>query len=77
MSNVGTAGAGCVTWGTASEAWGVMADVVEDWDGPTKMAVKAVGEAAGLAISVVDDDEAVSGRPGWDVSGRVLSASEI
>ena len=64
MSNIGTAGAGCVTWGTASEAGGVMAEVVEDWDGPTKMAGEAVGEAAGLAISVVNDDEAVSGLTG-------------
>ena len=62
MSKVGAVGAGCVTCGTASEAGGVMAEV----DGPSKMAGKAVGEATGLAISVVDEDVEA-----------VLSATEI
>lgn len=86
----GTVGAWGVTWGTAGEGRGVVADGAGDWDGPNKMAGGAVGEGTGLMamgvpISGVDDEEAggdcetVSHPSEVDVSGRVrvLSASDI
>lgn len=81
-------------WGTAGESRTLQADDAPDWDGPGKMAggavgegaaLMAVGEAMGVAISDLDDEEAggdcetVSHPSEVDVSGRaqVLSASDI
>lgn len=90
----GTVGAGGVTWETTGEAGGVMVDGAGDWDGPTEVAwgpvseaagLRSVDEAMGVAVSVLDDEEAgrdcesVSGPAGGAVSGRagVLSRPEI